>query len=145
MDLMDWFAQFSQVGYDEVGVCEYVPVTNYLRNYASENQGNTVDSFLALGELFQNFNIVAKIIEKGRHSLIIQTVLDFGVVSNFRDKLEAIKARVKAMEEEAEKLKKMQTEVDRQLSVPTSPTGSLNLSFEEKMEVDNRWGAKHLP
>ena len=52
--------------------------------------------------------------------------------------LEAIKARVKAMEEEAEKLKKMQTEVDRQLSVPTSPTGSLNLSFEEKMEVDNR-------
>jgi len=53
--------------------------------------------------------------------------------------LEAIKARVRAMEEEAEKLKQMQNEVDKQLSIPTSPTASnLNLSFEEKMEVDNR-------
>jgi len=53
--------------------------------------------------------------------------------------LEAIKARVRAMEEEAEKLKQMQNEVDKQLSIPTSPTAAnLNLSFEEKMEVDNR-------
>jgi hypothetical protein len=28
--------------------------------------------------------------------------------------------------------------VDKQLSIPTSPTGNLNLSFEEKMEVDAR-------
>jgi len=54
--------------------------------------------------------------------------------------LEAIKARVAAMEEEAEKLKQLQTEVDKQLSVPTSPAAAanLNLSFEEKMEVDAR-------
>merc|ERR1719278_1365735 len=42
------------------------------------------------------------------------------------------------MEDEAEKLKKMQLEVDKQLSVPTSPNASLNMSFEEKMDVDNR-------
>merc|ERR1719187_2164593 len=41
------------------------------------------------------------------------------------------------MEEEAEKLKQLQSEVDKQLSVPTSPNASLNMSFEEKMDVDN--------
>lgn len=55
--------------------------------------------------------------------------------------LEAIKARVREMEEEAEKLKQMQTEVDKQMNLgsppPTGP-GGLNLSFEEKVEVDNR-------
>jgi polyadenylate-binding protein 2 len=29
-------------------------------------------------------------------------------------------------------------QVDKQLAMPTSPTGNLNLSFEEKMEVDAR-------
>lgn len=53
--------------------------------------------------------------------------------------LEDIKARVRAMEEEAEKLKLLQSEVDKQLSMPTSPTGgNMNLSFDEKMEVDAR-------
>ncbi len=63
--------------------------------------------------------------------------------------LEAIKARVREMEEEAEKLKQMQSEVDKQMTGPggavslgSSPQGSnsslLNLSFEEKMEVDGR-------
>merc|ERR1719187_2696448 len=42
------------------------------------------------------------------------------------------------MEEESEKLRQLQSEVDKQLSVPTSPNASLNMSFEEKMEVDNR-------
>ena len=28
--------------------------------------------------------------------------------------------------------------MDKQLSVPTSPNASLNMSFEEKMDVDNR-------
>lgn len=36
--------------------------------------------------------------------------------------LEAIKARVKEMEEEAEKLKQLQSEVDKQMSLG-SPTG----------------------
>ncbi|CAB0010549.1 unnamed protein product [Nesidiocoris tenuis] len=55
--------------------------------------------------------------------------------------LEAIKARVREMEEEAEKLKQMQTEVDKQMNLgspPASGPGGLNLSFEEKVEVDNR-------
>jgi len=52
--------------------------------------------------------------------------------------LEAIKARVREMEEEGEKLRQLQSEVDKQLAVPTSPNQSLNLSFEEKMDVDNR-------
>merc|ERR1719331_772007 len=42
------------------------------------------------------------------------------------------------MEEESEKLRQLQSEVDKQLSVPTSPNASLNMSFEEKMDVDNR-------
>ena len=48
------------------------------------------------------------------------------------------------MEEEAEKLKQMQTDVDKQMMtgpVGSSPQGSqssLNMSFEEKMEVDGR-------
>merc|ERR1719249_251196 len=42
------------------------------------------------------------------------------------------------MEEESEKLRQLQSEVDKQLSVPTSPNASLNMSFEEKVEVDAR-------
>ena len=45
------------------------------------------------------------------------------------------------MEEEAEKLKQMQSEVDKQGgTTPTSPgaNAQLNMSFEEKMEVDGR-------
>ncbi|ODM92997.1 Polyadenylate-binding protein 2 [Orchesella cincta] len=78
--------------------------------------------------------------------------------------LEAIKARVREMEEEAEKLKQLQSEVDRQMNIGTStsntgssllvssssPSNSANsslansglfpstLSIEEKMEVDGR-------
>ena len=55
--------------------------------------------------------------------------------------LEAIKARVKAMEEESEKLKELQKEVDLQLSMPGGGAGGgaqLNLSLEEKMDVDSR-------
>ncbi|RWS11709.1 polyadenylate-binding protein 2-B-like protein [Dinothrombium tinctorium] len=44
--------------------------------------------------------------------------------------LEAIKARVREMEEEAEKLKQMQDEVEKQLNLRMTP--------EEKMEVDSR-------
>ena len=51
--------------------------------------------------------------------------------------LEAIKARVKAMEEESEKLKELQKEVDMQLSMPAGG-GQLNMSLEEKMDVDSR-------
>lgn len=54
--------------------------------------------------------------------------------------LEAIKARVREMEEEAEKLKQLQSEVDKQMNMGSPPglTSPLNMSFEEKMEVDNR-------
>lgn len=71
--------------------------------------------------------------------------------------LEAIKARVREMEEEAEKLKQLQNEVDKQMNMGSPPglskflntvvlfhpnvlflASPLNLSFEEKMEVDSR-------
>lgn len=54
--------------------------------------------------------------------------------------LEAIKVRVKEMEEEAEKLKQMQDEVDRQMNIsPNNKSGSQQtLSLEEKQEIDNR-------
>ena len=54
--------------------------------------------------------------------------------------MEAIKARVREMEEESAKLKQLQTEVDRQLSVGSAhgSNPSLNLSFEEKLEIDSK-------
>lgn len=54
--------------------------------------------------------------------------------------LEAIKVRVKEMEEEAEKLKQMQDEVDRQMNIsPTNKSSSQQtLSLEEKQEIDAR-------
>jgi len=55
--------------------------------------------------------------------------------------LEAIKARVREMEEEAEKLKEMQTEVDKQMNM-SSPTAASTASpfptAEEKMEADGK-------
>lgn len=51
--------------------------------------------------------------------------------------LEAIKARVKEMEEEAEKIKQMQTEVDKQMAGSTTGL-SAALSLEEKQEIDTR-------
>jgi len=72
--------------------------------------------------------------------------------------LEAIKARVREMEEEAERLRQMQSEVEKQMNlgagaagiipgVPTSPTSAAAAAgapvpgfptLEEKMEADNR-------
>lgn len=51
--------------------------------------------------------------------------------------LEAIKARVKEMEEEAEKLKQLQSEVNKQMTMG-SPIASVPMSIEEKAEIDNR-------
>ena len=54
--------------------------------------------------------------------------------------LEAIKARVKAMEEESEKLKELQKEVDMKLSMSMPAVGGagLNMDLQEKMDVDSR-------
>ncbi|KAK0046421.1 polyadenylate-binding protein 2-B [Biomphalaria pfeifferi] len=55
--------------------------------------------------------------------------------------LEAIKARVREMEEEAEKLKEMQTEVDKQMNMssPTAtPAAAAFPTPEEKQEADNK-------
>jgi len=52
--------------------------------------------------------------------------------------LEQIKARVRQMEEEAAKLKQMQSEVDKQMTSPGGSAASLNMSYEEKVEVDAR-------
>ncbi|XP_038070081.1 polyadenylate-binding protein 2-B-like [Patiria miniata] len=54
--------------------------------------------------------------------------------------LEAIKARVREMEEEAEKLKEMQSEVEKQMNMSSPPPAgpAAPLSLEDKQEVDNR-------
>lgn len=52
--------------------------------------------------------------------------------------LEAIKARVKEMEEEAEKLKQLQSEVNKQMTLGSPTSTTPVLSLEEKMEIDNR-------
>lgn len=51
---------------------------------------------------------------------------------------EAIKVRVKEMEEEAEKLKQMQDDVDRQMNPSNKSSSQQILSLEEKQEIDNR-------
>ncbi|KPP61157.1 polyadenylate-binding protein 2-like, partial [Scleropages formosus] len=51
--------------------------------------------------------------------------------------LEAIKARVREMEEEAEKLKELQNEVEKQMNL-SPPPGPVIMSLEEKMEADGR-------
>uniref|UniRef100_A0A8D8U2A5 Polyadenylate-binding protein 2 n=1 Tax=Cacopsylla melanoneura TaxID=428564 RepID=A0A8D8U2A5_9HEMI len=54
--------------------------------------------------------------------------------------LAAMKARVREMEEEAEKLKQLQSEVDKQMSMGSPPNSNslLNLSVEEKKDADSR-------
>uniref|UniRef100_A0A8C8YZD8 Bcl-2-like protein 2 n=1 Tax=Prolemur simus TaxID=1328070 RepID=A0A8C8YZD8_PROSS len=54
--------------------------------------------------------------------------------------LEAIKARVREMEEEAEKLKELQNEVEKQMNMSPPPgnAGPVIMSIEEKMEADAR-------
>lgn len=53
--------------------------------------------------------------------------------------LEAIKERVREMEEEAEKLKEMQSEVDRQMNLSSSSLGSPTApSMEDKLDADFR-------
>jgi polyadenylate-binding protein 2 len=70
--------------------------------------------------------------------------INAGVASNIEGEQvpewEATKARVKEMEEETEKLRKMQEEVDRQMnSSPSSRTTQLQtLSLEDKQEIDAR-------
>ncbi|KAK2162183.1 hypothetical protein LSH36_102g04062 [Paralvinella palmiformis] len=53
--------------------------------------------------------------------------------------LEAIKARVREMEEEAEKLKEMQSEVEKQMNLSSSSLASPTpMSPEDKVDCDNR-------
>merc|ERR1711878_21432 len=47
-------------------------------------------------------------------------------------------ARVREMEEEAEKLKQMQTEVNNEMTSPVGSAAALNVSFEEKIAIDAR-------
>lgn len=52
--------------------------------------------------------------------------------------LEAIKARVREMEEEAQKLSEMNAEVEKQVENVPNEYGNKVLTIEEKMEIDNR-------
>uniref|UniRef100_A0A1Q3FVL3 Putative splicing factor rnps1 sr protein n=1 Tax=Culex tarsalis TaxID=7177 RepID=A0A1Q3FVL3_CULTA len=70
--------------------------------------------------------------------LIIEDDYLKGAEMQIDPELEAIKARVKEMEEEAEKLKQLQSEVTKQMTLG-SPTGATPImSAEEKAEIDNR-------
>ncbi|EPY87633.1 BCL2-like 2 isoform 5 [Camelus ferus] len=69
----------------------------------------------------------------------VRTVLT-GAVALGALELEAIKARVREMEEEAEKLKELQNEVEKQMNMSPPPgnAGPVIMSIEEKMEADAR-------
>uniref|UniRef100_A0A8C4NHW5 Poly(A) binding protein, nuclear 1 n=1 Tax=Eptatretus burgeri TaxID=7764 RepID=A0A8C4NHW5_EPTBU len=69
----------------------------------------------------------------------VDTSADGGEEPTVEDpELEAIKARVREMEEEAEKLKEMQNEVEKQMNLSPPATGPVIMSIEEKMEADGR-------
>ncbi|XP_050397769.1 polyadenylate-binding protein 2 [Patella vulgata] len=61
---------------------------------------------------------------------------DIGLVED--PELEAIKARVKEMEEEAEKLKEMQSEVEKQMNMSSSSVGAAFPTIEEKVDADSK-------
>ena len=54
--------------------------------------------------------------------------------------LETLKARLKEMQDEAEKIRQIQSEVDKQMSIPSEaePAAFPTISLEEKMEIDAR-------
>ncbi|XP_072006811.1 polyadenylate-binding protein 2-B isoform X3 [Engystomops pustulosus] len=70
----------------------------------------------------------------------IETNLRDWMQSNGGWELEAIKARVREMEEEAVKLKELQNEVEKQMNMSPPPgnAGPVIMSIEEKMEADAR-------
>jgi len=58
---------------------------------------------------------------------------------NEDQELEAIRARVREMEDEAEKIRAMQSEVEKQMNLSSSSIGSpSSLSAEDKLDVDAR-------
>jgi len=68
---------------------------------------------------------------------VLSEIAHDSVVEDAEDpELEAIKARVKEMEEEAEKLKEMQKQVEQSIMSPPPPGAPKTL--EEKVEVDAR-------
>uniref|UniRef100_A0A914UV94 RRM domain-containing protein n=1 Tax=Plectus sambesii TaxID=2011161 RepID=A0A914UV94_9BILA len=56
--------------------------------------------------------------------------------------LEALQQRVKEIEEEAEKIRQMQTDVEKQMNMSSGSSGvgspALTMTIEERMEVDSR-------
>jgi len=64
-------------------------------------------------------------------------MLDTSEMSDESD-IEAMRKRIREMEEEAEKLKLMQLEVEKQMQLPGTPTTSQFPTIEEKIEADQR-------
>ncbi|XP_050306046.1 polyadenylate-binding protein 2 isoform X2 [Anthonomus grandis grandis] len=98
-------------------------------------ENDEVDASNAMNSDLENFDETNGIHEE---NLLNDADGDGGAADD--PELEAIKARVREMEEEAEKLKQLQSEVDKQMNMGSPPgmTSPLNMSLEEKMEVDNR-------
>jgi len=69
---------------------------------------------------------------------VLSEIAHDSVVEDADDpEIEAIKAKVKEMEEEAEKLKEMQKQVEQSIMSPTA-SGGPPKTIEEKVEVDGR-------
>ncbi|XP_053480987.1 polyadenylate-binding protein 2-B-like isoform X3 [Ictalurus furcatus] len=67
-----------------------------------------------------------------------EPALDEGEAAIEDLELEAIEARVRELEEEAEKLKELQNEVEKQMNFSPPPAGPVIMSIEEKIEADGR-------
>ncbi|CAF1013878.1 unnamed protein product, partial [Didymodactylos carnosus] len=66
------------------------------------------------------------------------TILDTSDMGNDETDIETMRKRIHEMEEEAEKLKLIQLEVEKQIQLPGTPGTSQFPTFEEKMEADQR-------
>ena len=60
--------------------------------------------------------------------------------NSIETELATLKARLKEMEDEAEKIRQIQSEVDKQMSITKQSESTLftNISLEEKLEIDSR-------
>lgn len=66
-------------------------------------------------------------------SILNDTEVDGGAGDD--PEMEAIKARVREMEEEAEKLKQLQSEVDKQMNMGSPPGMSMYSSFKQILVI----------
>ncbi|CAF1663989.1 unnamed protein product [Adineta ricciae] len=77
------------------------------------------------------------ILSPSRQESMSGSIVEASELSDETD-IETMRQRIQEMEEEAEKLKQMQVEVERQIQLPGAPGATPFPTIEEKMEADQK-------